>query len=491
MKNIKTTIKLGLLASLFLITFSPAGVSAQALHVDSVTVDSVWASDGSWTVGGVAQSVPSRDCKISFIPQGEGAAIMSVSMSTDSGKTFSAAAPTDSLIVLGYTLYSPLATGIKAHVTVRVLGGDRPKMSFRVTALQEAPVIAGSPKTTVIGPIGALTAGADVQAVLKIGLAGDSTSYGYSAVAKVYWDALGDGTIDDSTSGATAQTWTWRTKVPAGATAQTEKVIAVAMDYNGLTSAPETLTVQFGLHRQVVMKALTGGTFQMGETGISDTVHQVTVSAFAMQETPVTQEQFLAVMGANPSYSIGDVTRPVERVSWFDAVLFCNALSKLSSLDTCYTYTADGATDAVCDFTKKGYRLPTEAEWEYACRGGTTTTYWWGSDSNGLGARVFTPPYGAASTTVTVGSLQPNSYGLYDIDGNGWKWCNDWFAQPYPASAAANPKGPATANSRVIRGGAWIGSFFVLQDFYRSAYRGNLSPTVTDEYTGFMCAMTK
>jgi len=489
MKSREITLKNALIIAGAVVAFSIGNVPAQVLHVDSVSVDSVWNSDSSWTDGGVAQQRQSRDCNISFAPKGVGAALMSLTMSTDSGKTF--AAPQDTLHVQGFLLYSPLPTGQRQHITVRVLGGNRPGVSFRITARQEAPVVAGNPSTCVLGPLGALTAGADAQAHLGILSTGDLTSYGYSTIAKVYWDALADGTIDDSTSGATAQSWTWQTKVPAGAAAQIRKVIALAVDHNGIKAEPETLSVQFGLHRQIVMKNIPAGTFQMGETGVVDTVHQVTLAAFAMQETPVTQEQFAAVMGATPSYSVGDLTRPVEKVSWYDAVLYCNGLSKLSGLDTCYTYTAAGATNAVCDYTKKGYRLPSEAEFEFACRGGTTTAYWWGNDSNGLGARVYTPPYGAASTTIPAGSLLPNAYGLYDIQGNGWKWCNDWFAQPYASTAQTNPKGPQTGVARVLRGGVFIGSFFVLQNFYRSAYRDDLTPAVFNEYTGFTCAMTK
>jgi formylglycine-generating enzyme required for sulfatase activity len=471
----------GLSIVCFAWVFTAGTVSAQILRVDSVTVDSVWNSDSANRV--------SRDCKISFVPRGEGTAMMTISMSKDSGKTFTPS--TDSLTVKNYALYAPFAVGQKATIMVRIKGGDRTGVAFRMTAHQDAPIIAGNPKIRVLGPTGPLTAGTSVGVPLSVRLNGDTTSYGYSTIAKVFWDTLGNGTKYDSTTGANAKTLTWQTKVPAGTTIQTRTVIAYAVDKNGLASNPETLSVQFGLHRQVVMKNIPAGTFQMGQGELADTVHQVTLSAFTMQETPVTQEQYVSVMGVNPSYSLGDMMRPVDNVSWLDAVLFCNALSKLSGLDTCYTYTAADATDAACDFAKKGYRLPTEAESEYACRGGSTTIYWWGSDTTGIGARVYFPVYNSGTTTTAVASNLANAYGLYDVAGNGWKWCNDWFHQPYSSSAATNPKGPATGTSRVLRGGAWVGSMFILQDYYKSANRGNLSPTVIMNYCGLCCAMTK
>jgi formylglycine-generating enzyme required for sulfatase activity len=484
MKTMKNAIRFGLSAACLVSGCLTGNVSAQILHVDSVMVDSVWNSDNA--------GKQSRDCKISFIPRGEGTAMMTLTVSLDSGKTFAPFA--DSLNVLNYALYAPFTVGQKDTITVRILGGDRTKVAFRMTAEQDAPVIAGSPKVRVLGPTGALAPGSAVQPVLSVHPAGDTTSFGFCTIATVYWDTAGNGNTDSST-GAGALSWTWHTKVPAGAAAQTRKVIAYAVDKNGLKSLPETLSVQFGLHRQIVMKNISAGTFQMGDAIIrdnaADTVHQVTLSAFAMQETPVTQEQYDAVVGANPSYSIGDMTRPVDNVSWFDAVLYCNALSKLSGLDTCYSYTVAGATDAVCNVTKQGYRLPTEAESEYAARGGTTTTYWWGPDTNNLGKCVYEPVYNSGTTTIAVASGSANGYGLYDVEGNGWKWCNDWFSFPYSSAAVTNPKGPAAGISRVQRGGADVGSQFVLMDYYRSGNRGEQSPSVPSMYSGFCCAMTR
>jgi formylglycine-generating enzyme required for sulfatase activity len=447
----KTSIAKLLAAACFSTAFVTGTASAQILRVESVSVDSVWNSDSSWYDGnGILQQRTSRDCKVSFIPQGEGMARMFIALSIDSGKTW--APSPNPLSVMNNALSSTFITGQKATLMVRVLGGDRPGVAFKMTARQAAPKLAGNPKTTVLGSAtAALTPGANVSVVLSVRLAGVSGSDGFCTISKVYWDAFGDGTIDDSTTGVDELTWTWLTPVPAGASGQKRGVIARAIDKNNLWSAPETLAVQFGLQKVMVMKDIPAGIFDMGETGIATPVHQVTLSAFKMQETEVTQEQYLAVMGSNPSRYITGTDaplRPVEQVSWYDAVRYCNTLSLLSDLTVVYD-TLTWRTD----MSKSGYRLPTEAEWEYACRGGTTTTYWWGADTNGMGARAWST-YNSGNTTHPVATKMANAYGLHDMAGNVWEWNNDWYGAYWP-EAVTNPTGSTGSGYRVLRGGCW------------------------------------
>jgi formylglycine-generating enzyme required for sulfatase activity len=215
-----------------------------------------------------------------------------------------------------------------------------------------------------------------------------------------------------------------------------------------------------------------------------------------MQETPVTREQYISVMGKDPTESktgaADSMKCPIGLVTWYDAVLYCNALSKSAALDTCYTYTQAGATNAVCDYTKKGYRLPTEAELEYAIRAGSTTTYWWGADTNGMGHSVsFDFMSGETfSKPRPVALMQVNSFGLYDVVGNGWKWCNDWYG-PYAEGAQTNPKGAASGTEHSIRGGVWIGSMFILGDFFKSGLRDKRASTGKLRDIGFTCVRTK
>jgi formylglycine-generating enzyme required for sulfatase activity len=160
-----------------------------------------------------------------------------------------------------------------------------------------------------------------------------------------------------------------------------------------------------------------------------------------MGKYEVTQGEYLAVMGSNPSFFTGDTNRPVERVSWFDATNYCGTLTQRERV------AGRIATNSV-------YRLPTEAEWEYACRGWTSdrrfsygddlgytnlTNYAWYSDNTG-------------GTTHPVGQKLPNPWGLYDLHGNVWEWCQDWYGT-YPGGIAIDPQGPATGAHRVVRGG--------------------------------------
>ena len=215
-----------------------------------------------------------------------------------------------------------------------------------------------------------------------------------------------------------------------------------------------------------------------GETG----THRVQISqSFYMGTYEVTQAEWQSVMGSNPSWfastGVGssDVTGldtqrfPVEKVSWYDAVEFCNRLSVKDNLSPCYRLSlierADGSIkSANVEFLSgTGYRLPTEAEWEYACRGGTTTPFHFGSILNGAQANVNgNDPYGTSTKgtylkrPTRVGSYSANAWGLYDMHGNVWEWCSDWYGSDYDkTSPATDPRGPTAGSDRVYRGGSW------------------------------------
>ena len=250
MKTIKNTIGPGLTIAYFAALFSAGTASAQILLVDSVTVDSVWNSDSSFYDGnGILQQRTSRDCKIGFILRGGGPACIAIAISTDRGKSWGALADSvarlaDSLTALDEGTFKAVSTGQKSALIARIFGGDRPGIMFKVTARQYAPVISGNPNLTLLGITSPLVPGADISVSLHIII--DTENLCFSPLNKVYWDALGDGVIDDSTSGVNNLSWTWNTQVPLGTIGQKRGVIVRAMDKNGLSSLPETLSVQFG-----------------------------------------------------------------------------------------------------------------------------------------------------------------------------------------------------------------------------------------------------
>jgi len=161
--------------------------------------------------------------------------------------------------------------------------------------------------------------------------------------------------------------------------------------------------------------------------------HEVTISRpFYMGVTEVTQAQYQAIMGANPSGFAGE-TNPVEHVSWTDATEFCKKLSER---------------------TRRTVRLPTEAEWEYACRAGSKTKFCFGDADEVLGDYGWSEA-NSGSTTHPVGQKEPNAWGLYDMHGNLCEWCADWYGE-YPKGAVTDPQGPASGTYRVLRGGCWL-----------------------------------
>ena len=229
-----------------------------------------------------------------------------------------------------------------------------------------------------------------------------------------------------------------------------------------------------------------GGTFKMGSPesenwrGDDETQHEVKVGDFYISRYEVTQAEYEALMNNNPSNFKGDML-PVENVSWLDAVKYCNARSRQENLTPVYTISGNKVT---WNTDADGYRLPTEAEWEYACRAGTTTPF---NTENSISANeanyyghypyeieenyfsqgnLTTKPGIYRGETLKVGSFKPNKLGLYDMHGNVAEWCWDIYA-PYDLSAVENPAGPSEGTRRVNRGGAW-------NDFaknMRSAYR--------------------
>jgi len=197
-----------------------------------------------------------------------------------------------------------------------------------------------------------------------------------------------------------------------------------------------------------------GGSFQMGSNdGGSDEkpVHQVTVSSFYIGKYEVTQKEWQEVMGSNPSNWKGD-NLPVEQVSWYDAVDYCNKRSRKEGLTPCYSGSGSNIT---CNWSANGYRLPTEAEWEYAARGGNKSKGYKYSGSNDVGAVAWYDG-NSGNKTHEVGTKAANELGIHDMSGNVWEWCWDWYNSGYYAkSPGSDPKGPGSGSSRVLRGGSW------------------------------------
>jgi len=226
------------------------------------------------------------------------------------------------------------------------------------------------------------------------------------------------------------------------------------------------------------------GSFQMGslrtEPGRNsdEEQHAVTLTTdFWMAESEVTQRQYRNLMGMSPSNFQGD-DLPVEQVSWYEAVAYCNALSVKEKLTPCYQI--NGTTVGWGDGLKcTGYRLPTEAEWEYAANpaSGSRTVYA-GSDTVD-GVAWYSNNSG--STTHAVKTKTANGRGLYDLSGNVWEWVWDWYQGNYEALPATDPIGPTTGAYRVVRGGSW----FNTASYARVARRDNDTPTNRNDYLGF------
>jgi formylglycine-generating enzyme required for sulfatase activity len=207
--------------------------------------------------------------------------------------------------------------------------------------------------------------------------------------------------------------------------------------------------------------------------------HEVTITrGFWMGETPVTQGQYQTIMGENPSHVIAaGLDAPVECVSWYDAAAFTNKLSALEGLSPCFVGSGeeiDGVGNKGSDYVGcKGWRLPTEAEWEHAARAGTTTQLYGDDD-------VAWSWDNSNEMTHAVGQKQANAWGLCDTLGNVWEWCYDWYGG-YPNQAATALAAAAVGATRIVRGG----SYRSFATYMRVSERYYAEPWLCDSYVGF------
>ncbi|UTC92058.1 formylglycine-generating enzyme family protein [Treponema denticola] len=268
---------------------------------------------------------------------------------------------------------------------------------------------------------------------------------------------------------------------------------------------------------EFTMKGIAAVDAQLGDNAYNNNKpHTVSLSAYLIGETEVTQELWQEVMGNNPSNfngssgkepAVGETQgkRPVENVNWYHAIAFCNKLSIKLGLDPCYTVKVGGTpvdfealtfadipadsinadwNKAELDMNKNGFRLPTEAEWEWAAKGGTDNK-WAGTNTDAELKNYAWYALNSGSKTHEVKKKDPNGYGLYDMTGNVAEWCWDWRADIHTgASFPQDYPGPASGSGRVLRGGSWAGS----ADYCAVGERVNISPGVRCSDLGFRLA---
>ncbi len=258
--------------------------------------------------------------------------------------------------------------------------------------------------------------------------------------------------------------------------------VLLAAAVQSVYSAPSVQKIRTRLGIEMVL--IPGGSFYMGSSsGRPDErpVHKVTVSSFYIDVHPVTQKSYQALMGTNPS-RWKNPNNPVERVRWSDAVRYCNARSKAEGLEPCYDLKT-----WKCDFSANGYRLPTEAEWEYACRAGTRTKWFFGNSPAKLSLYAWYKK-NSGNKARPVKMKKPNPWGLYDMYGNVWEWCNDWYSRTYYASSpSVNPRGPSSGTKKVLRGGAYDSPATQCTSSYRFAANPGFADTCFQDEFGFRC----
>ena len=240
----------------------------------------------------------------------------------------------------------------------------------------------------------------------------------------------------------------------------------------------------------IAMISLPGGEFMMGsDKGNADEAppHKVKISAFLIDKYEVTHEMFTKVQLPNPSHWQDSPKKPVERVRWRDAKQYCNERSLLEGLKPCYD---EKTTDWDCDYAAIGYRLPTEAEWEYACRAGEDGPYDFGQADTLRQYSWFAD--NAGEKTHPSGAKKPNRWRIFDMYGNVSEWCEDVYSPAYyRESAPVDPRGPPSPGQdvkRVMRGGSWKSGAEMCRATFRQGQRtGDTDACFFTDYCGFRC----
>jgi uncharacterized protein (TIGR02145 family) len=274
---------------------------------------------------------------------------------------------------MNYAFDSTYSTGQKATITVRVLGGDRPGTVFKMTARQAAPVILGNPKIISRGLTETLAPGQSIDVVLDIRQNREALIGGFCTLSKVYWDALGDGTVNDSTTDTNVLSWTWLTQVPAGALGQKRSVIVKAVDKNGLWSAPETLSVRFGVIADSVVD-IDGNVYHTVKIGTQE---------WTMENLRVTRYNDGTAIPKDTSHATWHATTP--KYCFFKNTTNADSIKKFGALYNWYVVDLSNPQK----IAPAGWHVPSDSEWTVMEKYLITNGYTWdGTTTNNTIAKA-------------------------------------------------------------------------------------------------------
>ncbi len=304
------------------------------------------------------------------------------------------------------------------------------------------------------------------------------------------WKTNHDTTWTDSSN---SLRFLWHGVVPSGGKKDTTYLEVEAFNEFGYSSRIERSEAVWGLSQPLMFRDIPAGDAIIGDTAEGDC--RTEVDSFSIMATEVTMELYAMVIepGWSPRSDPPNLkTRPVTSVNWFEAVVFCNELSRIAGFDTCYAWShvyhdygiPVGFRGFHFNRAANGYRLPTAAEWEYACRAGTESAYWWGEYANTDSMSRYAWYIGNSGYEIhPVAQKKPNPFGLYDMIGNAYEWCHDWYSDDYPYSTCLFRFGPYSGTHREIRGGAYKNDFGELEPFARNG----LEPGEQSKIVGFRC----